>query len=85
MQVSGAVGLALLSTFATNHSNSLIAAHHPVDAALLSGYRLAYLLGIVAVLIGVVVAAALLRSRSAAGEPEIVTASGSEMAADGIG
>ncbi len=79
MQVSGAIGLALLSTFATNHSNSLIAAHHPVDAALLSGYRLAYLLGIAAVLIGVVIAAALLRSRSAAGQPEIVTVTASEV------
>ncbi len=63
-QVSGALGLAVLSTFATSHSNALIAANHPVQVALLSGYRLAYLLGIASVLIGILVAVVLLRPRS---------------------
>ena len=31
-QVSGALGLALLTTFATNHTSALIAAGHPVNA-----------------------------------------------------
>ncbi len=62
-QVSGALGLAVLSTFATSHSNSLIAAGHPVQDALLSGYRLSYLLGIGSVLVGTLVAVVLLRSR----------------------
>jgi MFS family permease len=60
-QVSGALGLAVLSTFATNHTNSLLGTHHPLDASLLSGYRLAYLIGIGAVVIGIGVAVALLR------------------------
>ena len=64
-QVSGALGLAVLSTFATNHSNSLLASHHALAPALLSGYRLAYAIGIGSILIGVLVAVALLRSRSA--------------------
>ncbi|MGH2860689.1 MAG: MFS transporter [Solirubrobacteraceae bacterium] len=66
-QVSGALGLAILSTFATNHTNSLLASHHALAPSLLGGYRLAYLIGIGAVLAGVVVAVALLRSRSATG------------------
>jgi hypothetical protein len=64
-QVSGALGLAILSTFATNHTGSLLASHHALDPSLLSGYRLAYVIGIGSVLAGVVVAVALLRSRSA--------------------
>ncbi len=64
-QVSGALGLAVLSTIATSHSNALIAAHQPVQAALLSGYRLAYMLGILSVLAGILVAAVLLRTRRA--------------------
>jgi EmrB/QacA subfamily drug resistance transporter len=66
-QVSGALGLAILTTFATNHTNSLLAGHHALAPALVSGYRLAYVIGIGAVLAGVVVAVALLRSRSATG------------------
>jgi MFS family permease len=76
-QVSGALGLAILSTFATNHTNSLLASHHALAPALLSGYRLAYVIGIGAVLVGVVVAVALLRSRSATGsEVAVDTARG---------
>ncbi len=66
-QVSGALGLAILSTFATNHTNSLLASHHALVPSLLSGYRLAYVLGIGSVLVAVLVAVALLRSRSATG------------------
>jgi EmrB/QacA subfamily drug resistance transporter len=61
-QVSGALGLAILSTFATNHTSSLVASHHALVPALLSGYRLAYVLGIGSVLAGVLVAVTLLRS-----------------------
>ena len=67
-QVSGALGLAVLSTFATNHSNALIAAHKAVDVSLLSGYRLSYAIGIGAVLFGVGVAIVLLRQRKPAAE-----------------
>ena len=63
-QVSGALGLAILSTFATNHTSSLLATHHALAPSLLGGYRLAYAIGIGSVLTGVVVAVTLLRSRS---------------------
>ena len=79
-QVSGALGLAILSTFATNHTASLLASHHALAPSLLSGYRLAYLIGIGSVLAGVVVAVALLRSRSAT--VAAVAASDSEVAVE---
>ncbi|MCL2419726.1 MAG: MFS transporter [Conexibacteraceae bacterium] len=82
-QVSGALGLAVLSTFATNHTNSLLATRHPVDVSLLSGYQLAYVLGIASVLIGIGVAVTLLRSRSVPGPA--VAAAPSEMARDAAG
>jgi EmrB/QacA subfamily drug resistance transporter len=68
-QVSGALGLAVLSTFATNHSNALIAAGHAVDTSLISGYRLAYEIAIVSVLVGVGVALSMMRSRRIAAAP----------------
>ena len=82
-QVSGALGLAVLSTFATNHTSSLLASHHALVPSLLSGYRLAYVLGIGSVLAGVLVAVALLRSRSAT-EPALAAAS-SEVAVERAG
>ena len=60
-QIAGAFGLALLSTIATNHSQSLIASGHPVASSLVSGYHLAYIVGGTAVAIGIVVALAVLR------------------------
>jgi EmrB/QacA subfamily drug resistance transporter len=82
-QVSGALGLAILSTFATNHTSSLVASHHALLPSLLSGYRLAYAIGIGSVLTGVVVAVALLRSRSTT-EPATVAAD-SEVAVEPAG
>jgi EmrB/QacA subfamily drug resistance transporter len=60
-QVAGALGLALLSTFATNHTHALIAAHVGPDAALVGGYHLAYLIGAGSVLAAVVIAFVTLR------------------------
>ena len=82
-QVAGALGLAVLSTFATNHSNSLLASDHALLPSLLSGYRLAYVLAIGSVLVGVVVAVALLGNlkRPAAA----LAVSGSEVAVEGAG
>jgi EmrB/QacA subfamily drug resistance transporter len=65
-QVAGALGLALLSTFATNHTHALTAAHVGPNAALVGGYHLAYLLGAVSVLVAVVIAVATLRTPRAA-------------------
>jgi MFS family permease len=82
-QVSGALGLAILSTFATNHTSSLVASHHALLPSLLGGYRLAYAIGIGSVLTGVVVAVTLLRSRSA--PVAVVAANDSEMAVEPAG
>jgi EmrB/QacA subfamily drug resistance transporter len=81
-QVSGALGLAILSTFATNHTSSLLASHHAYLPSLLGGYRLAYVFGIGSVLTGVVVAVALLRSPSATDK---AVAADSEMAVETAG
>jgi EmrB/QacA subfamily drug resistance transporter len=72
-QVSAALGLALLSTFATNHTHALSAAHVGPDAALVGGYHLAYLLGGGSVLVAVVIAVAALRT------PRVGVASGPDL------
>jgi EmrB/QacA subfamily drug resistance transporter len=61
-QVAGALGLALLSTFATNHTHALSAAHVGPDAALVGGYHLAYLIGAGSVLVAIVIAFLALRT-----------------------
>jgi MFS family permease len=61
-QVAGALGLALLSTFATNRTHALAAAHVRPDAALVGGYHLAYLIGAGSVLFAIVIAFATLRT-----------------------
>ena len=55
LQVGGALGLAVLATLATNRSNDLLAGGDSTNAALTSGYSLAFLIagGLVAVAIGV--------------------------------
>jgi EmrB/QacA subfamily drug resistance transporter len=65
-QVAGALGLALLSTFATNHTHALTAAHVGPDAALVGGYQLAYLIGAGSVLAAIVIAFVTLRAPRAA-------------------
>ena len=44
-QVSGALGLAVLGTIATNRTHALEAAHHPLVGSLLGGYHLAFVIG----------------------------------------
>jgi EmrB/QacA subfamily drug resistance transporter len=82
-QVSGALGLAILSTFATNHTSSLLATHHALAPSLLGGYRLAYAIGIGSVLTGVVVAVTLLRARTVS--VAAVASSDSEVAVEPSG
>jgi len=52
-QIGGALGLAVLATVSASRSNTLIARHHPVAAALTDGYHLAFWIAC-----GLVVAAA---------------------------
>ena len=69
VQVGGAIGLAVLATFATERANGLLAAGEPTAQALNGGYHLAYLIG--AGLIGVAMVVAVWAFR-----PEPSTAAG---------
>jgi EmrB/QacA subfamily drug resistance transporter len=60
-QISGALGLAVLSTIAANQTKGLLAAHHGVTSSLISGYHLAFLIGAVTIAAGTVLALVLLR------------------------
>jgi MFS family permease len=73
-QISGALGLAVLSTVAANHTKGLLAAHHGVTNSLISGYHLAFLVGAATIATGVVLAFALLRARSARTETKLAAA-----------
>jgi hypothetical protein len=63
VQVGGAIGLAVLATFATERTDTLLAAGEPAAEALNSGYHLAYLIGAGLVLVGIVIAVTVLRAR----------------------
>jgi EmrB/QacA subfamily drug resistance transporter len=60
-QVAGALGLAVLGTLATNRSKTLAAHGHGVASSLLGGYHLAFVVGIACIVVGIVLAFALLR------------------------
>ncbi len=62
MQISAALGLAVLSTIATNETKSLVVAGHDLASALADGYRLALLIAAACVLVGLVLAPFLLRT-----------------------
>jgi MFS family permease len=61
MQVSAALGLAVLSTIATNHTRSLTAQGEPLASALTGGYHLAFTIAAAVVSVGVLVAVVVLR------------------------
>jgi MFS family permease len=73
-QVSGALGLAVLSTVATNHSKALLAAHHGLTSSLIGGYHLAFLAGATTIAVGTALAAVLLRPRRAQSELRVAEA-----------
>jgi EmrB/QacA subfamily drug resistance transporter len=73
-QMSAAIGLAILSTLATNHSNGLIHTGHAVQGALASGYELAFVVAAICVVAGVVVAPFLLRGSQALQEENALSA-----------
>jgi sugar phosphate permease len=60
-QIGGALGLAVLATVSSSRSNSLIAQHRPVAAALTEGYHLAFWIACGLVVVAAVLAAAVLR------------------------
>jgi EmrB/QacA subfamily drug resistance transporter len=62
-QISGAFGLAVLSTIAANHTKGLVASHHGVTSSLISGYHVAFFVGAAAIGVGIVLAFLLLNPR----------------------
>jgi EmrB/QacA subfamily drug resistance transporter len=60
-QISGALGLAVLSTLADNHTKGLLADHHGLTSALLGGYHLAFIIGAITIAAGIGLAFVLLR------------------------
>jgi EmrB/QacA subfamily drug resistance transporter len=63
VQVGGAVGLAVLTTFATERTEGLLADGEPAASALNSGFHLAYLIGAGLVMAAIAVALTVLRER----------------------
>jgi MFS family permease len=70
-QISGALGLAVLSTVATNHTKGLLATDHGLASALIGGYQLAFVIGAVTISAGIVLAFALLRPRTPRSELQL--------------
>ena len=63
-QISGALGLAILSTVAANHTKGLLADDVGLTDALIGGYHVAFLTGAVVIAAGIVLAFVLLRPRT---------------------
>jgi EmrB/QacA subfamily drug resistance transporter len=70
-QIGGALGLAVLSTVATNHTKALLSSHHGLTTSLISGYHVAFLLAAGATVGAILLAFALLRPRGARPELEL--------------
>jgi len=78
VQVGGAIGLAVLATFATERTEGLLADGEPAAEALNAGFHLAYVIGAGLVLVGIVIAVTVLRAGlpEAAAEPVTEAAAG---------
>jgi MFS family permease len=61
-QIGGALGVAVLSTIAANHTQSLLAAAHERSSALIDGYQVAFITGATVIGAGMVLAFALLNT-----------------------
>ena len=85
LQVGGAIGLAVLTTFATERTDGLLADGEPAAEALNSGYHLAYLIGAGLVLVAIAIAFGFLRARLPGITPEPVPAPASEAVPAGVG
>jgi MFS family permease len=62
LQVSAAIGVAVLGTVSTDHTRSLLAHGLGLDSALLGGYRLAFRIGAGCVVVALVAAVAFVRA-----------------------
>ncbi len=65
-QVAGALGLAVLGTIATNHSKALESQGHSLASSLVGGYHLAFAVGATSIVVGIVTALFVLRTRPVA-------------------
>jgi EmrB/QacA subfamily drug resistance transporter len=75
-QIGGALGLAVLSTLAANHTKGLISDGHGVTSSLIDGYQIAFLTGAGTIAAGIVLAFVLLRPRAVEqAEPDAIPAS----------
>jgi EmrB/QacA subfamily drug resistance transporter len=68
MQVGGSIGLAVLATLSTTHTNTLLAQATSTDAALTSGYKLAFVIAAVLTGAAATLAAGVLRPETYRGE-----------------
>ena len=85
VQVGGAIGLAVLATFATERTEGLLADGEPAAEALNSGYHLAYLIGAGLVLVAIAIAFTTLRARIPELAPEPVPEPVFESVPAGVG
>jgi EmrB/QacA subfamily drug resistance transporter len=85
VQVGGAIGLAVLATFATERTEGLLADGEPAAEALNSGYHLAYLIGAGLVLVAIAIAFTTLRARIPELAPEPVPEPVVESVPAGVG
>jgi len=65
VQVGGAIGLAVLATFASERTAGLLADGEPAASALNAGFHVAYLIGAALVLVALVIAVVVLRPETA--------------------
>jgi EmrB/QacA subfamily drug resistance transporter len=73
-QLSGALGLAVLGTLATNRTHALQFQGHSLASSLVGGYHVAFALGALCLVAGIALALALLRERPAGLSPVEVAA-----------
>jgi MFS family permease len=63
-QICGALGLAVFSTVAANHTQGLVAGGGPLTPSLVSGYQVAFLAAAATIVVGIFLAVRLLRPRA---------------------
>jgi MFS family permease len=78
-QVGGALGIAVLGTIATTRSKALEAQHHALGSALVGGYHLAFLIGVLSVGAAILTTLAVLRTRPQVADAEPIVAERSEI------
>ncbi|MBM2809848.1 MAG: family efflux transporter permease subunit [Chloroflexi bacterium] len=79
-QIGGALGLAVLATVATQHTDQLLARGEGAVAALMGGYQLAFVISAALLVLSIVVAATVLRPRTVAHSHEVTATRTSRVA-----